>query len=347
MMAMRNPYYDGREKTEFQKGNQGGKEKNQDKLQKSFKDNVETKEVEIQMGKQEIEGKGVMVIKREKSSRSVSMESKICPICNKIFRKVSKKKYHMLIHTKLFKNLRIDDKMYWSEDKTTLSCRDCGKEFNKQINMKVHIARVHYQLHNLEPLNTIESSDISRRVEEIKSAIKLEISSDHNPKAKKVKLTVHEIQKQADFKCKKCNEIFFTGRKLQFHKKTHINTNPFKCILCDKRLLNPTTLIKQTRIFRKDVVDLPAQRKHVISYDKCENPQCEEINYKYTSVHVANTSECIEYYEGVYKKSIAEIFDQKRKDKVKARWIKPKGYYKKVGSLDILGRTEKQDCDKK
>ena len=73
MMAMRNPYYDGREKTEFQKGNHGEKEKNQDKLQKSFKDNVETKEGEIQMGKQEIEGKDVMVIKKDTPSRSVSI----------------------------------------------------------------------------------------------------------------------------------------------------------------------------------------------------------------------------------------------------------------------------------
>jgi hypothetical protein len=165
-----------------------------------------------------------------------------------------------------------------------------------------------------------------------------EISSDHNPvvKGKKVKLTVYEIQKQGDFKCKKCNEIFFTGRKLQFHKKTHTNTKPFKCDLCGKRLLNPTTLLKHTRIFHKDVVDLPAPRKHVINYDRCENPKCEEMDYKYTSVHVSNTSECREYYEGVYKKSIVEIFDQKRKDKVKARWIKPKGYYKKDEYLDAM-----------
>ena len=155
-------------------------------------------------------------------------------------------------------------------------------------------------------------------------------------KGKQVKESVYDNLKKCDFKCVKCNACFFTGRKLYQHRKTHMALKPLKCDLCDKRLLNPTTLLKHMRIFHKDVVDMPPPKKHVINYERCENPECGESEYKYTSVHVAKNKECREYYEEVYKKSIVEIFDQKRKDKVKARWVKPKGYYTKVQCLDAM-----------
>ena len=106
-------------------------------------------------------------VDRKLKEKSVSKESKICPICKKIFKKVTKKKYHTLTHTTLFKNLSIDNKIYWSDDRTSLSCRDCGKEFNQHGHMKVHIARVHYQLHNLKSWSPLDSSDIVEKVKKL------------------------------------------------------------------------------------------------------------------------------------------------------------------------------------
>ena len=73
-----------------------------------------------------------------------------CNICKRIFLRISKMKIHKVTHTKVFQNLSIDNKVDWSEDRTKLTCLDCGKKFTSAKRMKIHIAVTHYQLHNLD-----------------------------------------------------------------------------------------------------------------------------------------------------------------------------------------------------
>lgn len=75
---------------------------------------------------------------------------RICNICKRIFLRISKMKIHKVTHTKVFQNLSIDNKVDWSEDRTKLTCLDCGKKFTSAKRMKIHIAVTHYQLHNLD-----------------------------------------------------------------------------------------------------------------------------------------------------------------------------------------------------
>ena len=136
-----------------------------------------------------------------------------------------------------------------------------------------------------------------------------------------------------DFECVKCYARFFTEYELTLHKNTHLGLKPYKCDHCDKRFGNPVTLKNHTYAQHKDLVDLPASKRQMpIHRDRCENPECGESDYKTVSCHVAKTRECREYYIGVYKKSIHEIFAKKRKD----RWIRPKGFYKKVHYLSAM-----------
>ena len=87
-------------------------------------------------------------------------DNQMCLICGKLFKKLSKKKIHMLTHNEVFKNLSIDKSFFWSDDRTKMICIDCGKEFNQHGHMKVHIALVHYQLQNKDNLDTLSISDV-------------------------------------------------------------------------------------------------------------------------------------------------------------------------------------------
>ena len=151
-------------------------------------------------------------------SKVIAKESKTCSICSKHFAKVSKKKYHMLIHTKLFKNLGIDDKINRSEDRTLLSCRECGKEFNQFSHMKMHIARVHYQLHRLENLNNLDSVEFLETVE--KSC---------NDK----KNTSQSVKKEEMFYCEFCFEEFSHSGDLKKHKRNKHERLFYKCEICE------------------------------------------------------------------------------------------------------------------
>ena len=100
----------------------------------------------------------------KKKEQSLEM----CTICGKFFKKMSKKKIHMLTHSKMYKNLSIVNNVIWSEDKAKMSCMDCGKEFQgafKANHMKAHIAQVHYQLQNIENLDSVDIFDIAKRIE--------------------------------------------------------------------------------------------------------------------------------------------------------------------------------------
>ena len=110
-------------------------------------------------------GELVTHIKCHTKEKKKIQNNHMCEICGQVFRKLSKKKIHMVTHSQLFKNLRIDSHVILSEDGTKIKCLDCGREFKMKAHMKAHIAQVHYQLQNKENLDNFEISDIVKRVE--------------------------------------------------------------------------------------------------------------------------------------------------------------------------------------
>ena len=106
-----------------------------------------------------------MYVEQEKSrfKGRASEADRKCNTCEKIFKKISQLKIHKMTHTKVFQNFSMDKKANWSEDRTRLICLDCSKEFTLTSHMKTHIAVTHYQLHNMENLQTIDNNDMVKQ----------------------------------------------------------------------------------------------------------------------------------------------------------------------------------------
>ena len=91
-----------------------------------------------------------------------SVEERSCMICGKIFNKKSKMKMHLVLHTKVYKNLNVEGKPLMSEKGINTICLECGKLLGKAWRMKSHIAQVHYKLHNTIDFNNMENYDLSK-----------------------------------------------------------------------------------------------------------------------------------------------------------------------------------------
>ena len=147
--------------------------------------------------------RSVNAMQREKKKEQTK---NVCPICGNIFSKLSKQKIHLMTHTQMFKTLCIDKNVIWSDDKTKVSCMDCGREFkgrDKNGHMKTHIALVHYQMHNIDNLDTLNMSDITKSVKTL------------NINQKKVD---HQFKKEDTFFCEFCFEEFSRSVSLEKHK---------------------------------------------------------------------------------------------------------------------------------
>ena len=157
------------------------------------------------------------------------LHTTLCTICRKTFTKTSKKKIHMMTHTQMFKNLNIANKVIRSEDGTRLTCKDCGRHFDQHGHMKVHIALVHYQLHNL---GSLEPLDISNMVKEIQT---------ENGEEKK---TSQPVWKLDVYFCEFCFEEFSYSSNLEKHKLVkHVGLG-FKCDNCEYSNSSQEALLK-------------------------------------------------------------------------------------------------------
>ena len=95
----------------------------------------------------------------------------------------------MLTHSQLYKNLSIANNVIWLEGNAKLSCIDCGREFQgvyKLNRMKAQIAQVHYQLQNIENLDSVDISDVVKQ----KENTSLKFLTQHVP-------TVHEMRSES------------------------------------------------------------------------------------------------------------------------------------------------------
>ena len=82
-------------------------------------------------------------------------------VCTGIFEKTINMKLHLVKHTKAYKRLNIDRHISRSEDTKSATCLECGKWERREINIKQHIAQVHYQLHKTIDFNNRDNFDLS------------------------------------------------------------------------------------------------------------------------------------------------------------------------------------------
>ena len=174
-----------------------------------------------------------LVLKQEnigmKQDKKKEPNNEMCAICGKVFSKMSKKRIHMLTHNQLFKNLSISNEATWSEDRTKLSCNDCSKTFNLASHMKTHIALVHYQMHNIENLETLDLSDTANMAKTL---------------GLENKKTDHPIKKQDAFFCEFCFEEFSCSGYLEKHKLVKHEGLGYNCDSCDYSTCTPNGLLK-------------------------------------------------------------------------------------------------------
>ena len=84
-----------------------------------------------------------------------------CTVCERIFKYTINMKLHLVKHTQIFKNINFESKILKSEDRESATCLECGKWDKRVINIKQHIAQVHFQLHKVIDFNNRENFDFS------------------------------------------------------------------------------------------------------------------------------------------------------------------------------------------
>ena len=205
--------------------------------------------------------------KAVKLSAKVSKESPIkkpvtteadrtCRICGRVFKKKSKMKLHLVLHTKVYKTLDITGKSVRSESGYKATCLECGKEIGKANNTKFHIAIVHYQLHNTLDLDNMENFDLSEGGTALKG--------DGTPKKKK---KTNEI-----FLCEFCEKQFTDRTGLKKHIRfihegipRKKSTQSWLCEFCFKQFSDQKGLARHKRFkhegfgFQCDICDYTAR----------------------------------------------------------------------------------------
>ena len=194
-----------------------------------------------------------------KKNMKNKQNNEMCAICGKVFSKMSKKRIHMLTHNQLFKSLSIANEATWSADRTKLSCNDCGKRFNLASHMKTHIALVHYKMHNMENLETLDLSDNAKMAKTL---------------ALETKKTNHPIKKHEAFFCEFCFEEFSSGGHLENHKLAKDEGSGYNCDRCEYSICTSNGLLKHQnskhRVKPENVEDKQARNSKIKQAIQCE-----------------------------------------------------------------------------
>ena len=220
-------------------------------------ENLEEIEYETNVWAQTSSGKKK---RKQKMGRQVvaSEKERTCQICGKIFKKKLKMLLHLVLHTKVYAALDIEDKVLKSECGTSVTCLECGKILSRLNHIKPHIAQVHYQLHKTLDMDDIDNFDLS----EGGTALKVE-----RTKKKKIKKT---------YLCEFCEKQFadctglkrhirFTHEGLPRRPKSDKAKETVMCEFCDKRFSDNGGLTRHKRFkhegfgFECDLCDYSAQ----------------------------------------------------------------------------------------
>ena len=137
---------------------------------------------------------------------------RICLVCERLFHKKSDMIEHLVRHTKIYKNLKVEGKTLRSEDGTSVSCLECGKWDGKASNIKQHIAQVHFKLRDIIDFDDMESFDLSDKRTALKE---YKGHSDWKP--------YRSESESGQPKCKECGKEYSCPRNLKIHvRSVHI-----------------------------------------------------------------------------------------------------------------------------
>ena len=113
---------------------------------------------------------------------------------------------HLVRHTKIYKNLKVEGKTLRSGDGTSVSCLECGKWDGKASNIKQHIAQVHFKLRDIIDFDDMESFDLSDKRTVLKE---YKGHSDWKP--------YRSESESGQPKCKECGKEYSCPRNLKIH----------------------------------------------------------------------------------------------------------------------------------
>ena len=192
-----------------------------------------------------------------------SIEDRTCMICGKIFNKKSKMKLHLVLHTKVYKNLNVEGKALTSEDGISGTCLECGKLLGNTKNIKSHMAQVHYQLHNSLDLNNMDNYDLSEGGTTVKKG-----GADRKKKnpnqifvceycvrqfkdrgcLRKHTRFVHEGESRnasnKTWLCEFCDKQFSDNKGLKRHRQFKHEGFGYVCDICEYTAITPLGLVK-------------------------------------------------------------------------------------------------------